>query len=184
MSKSEELIGVFDWERHVFQAEDPEARTIIGTLKDGSTIKGKAQEDALQPGLTYRFMGRWLTHPQYGKQFAFHSFVLSQPLDERGVVLYLARQCPGIGKRMAAAIIEAFGDEALETVRTRPEMVAETIKGITPEKAERAAETLKADQATEQTMVELIGLLGGRGFPRTLPDEAMASPRHANRHEQ
>jgi hypothetical protein len=43
MAKSVEINGEFEWETHVFQDDDPEQRTIIGRLRDGTTIKGKAR---------------------------------------------------------------------------------------------------------------------------------------------
>jgi exodeoxyribonuclease V alpha subunit len=133
--KAVELTGEFDFERHVFGRGD--ARTIIGTLEDGTIVKGRAIEGRLETGMPYRFYGHWTEHPKYGKQFAFQSFTLVQPSGERGTIQYLQRG-PGIGRKRAIAIWAAFGEEALEVVRTQPGRVAEAV-GLPEGKAIEAA---------------------------------------------
>lgn len=169
MADVEELVGEFDWERNVFIDNDPERRTIVGLLIDGTVIKGKAKRGTLQYGLTYRFSGRWTNHPRWGRQFHFNGFTLSQPAGQRGVTLYLSRAA-GIGPAIAEAIWDAFGDESLRILRDDPERVADAIPGLSVETAQGAADRFAAESTTESTMVELVGLLAKRGFPRTLPD--------------
>lgn len=165
--KFEELCGEFSYEKCVFGTDDD--RTIIGLLEDKTTIKGKAREGDLEAGMTYRFYGYWFHHEKFGKQFAFHSFVVAQPLGKRGTVAYLQRG-PGIGRRRAEQIWEAFGPGSLEVLRTKPDEVAAKINGLTPEKAREAAAFFQGHVDLEATTVALTELLGGLGTPRNLPE--------------
>ena len=161
----EEISGEFEFERNVFNSG--EDRTIIGELADGTTIKGRASEGSLEHGLTYRFYGNWTNHPKYGKQFAFQSFTLATPSGQRGTVSYLQRG-PGIGRKRALQIWDAFGSESLEVLRYMPDKVANAIGGMPLEKWVSAAEYFQKLAGVEAVTIELTELLGGRGFPRTL----------------
>jgi exodeoxyribonuclease V alpha subunit len=167
--KAIELTGEFDFERHVFGRGD--ARTIIGTLEDGTVVKGRAIEGRLETGMPYRFYGYWTEHPKYGKQFAFQSFTLVAPSGERGTIQYLQRG-PGIGRKRAIAIWAAFGEEALEVVRTQPRRVAEAV-GLPEGKAIEAAAYFVSLAGLEKVTIELADLLGNRGFPRALAEQLL-----------
>lgn len=172
MASNAELIAEFDWEKFVFQDNTPD-RTIIGSLADGRTVKGRAANGALETGVAYRFYGQWRTHDRYGKQFWFSSFVLAQPISERGTRKYLAR-ARGVGKATARAIWEAYGSDSLEVCRNEPARVAAEIKGMTPAKAQAASEDFRAWQAREGVTIELEELIGKRGFPKSTTDNAIS----------
>jgi len=172
MPRHEELTGTFQRERNVFQEDDPERRCIIGDLEDGTTIKGHAQAGELEGGLTYRFLGRWSTHPTWGRQFHFSSFALATPSGERATIKYLARG-PGIGLKRAKEIWRRFGEESLAVCREQPGTLAAAIKGITLEAAEAIAEYFQAHVRLERVTIELNDILASRGFPKTLPDRVI-----------
>jgi len=168
--RHEEVSGVFDWEKHVFQDADPERRTVIGTLEDGTVVKGRAARGALECGLTYRFMGQWTTHPRFGRQFHFTSLTIAMPAGERATVRYLTKG-PGIGSARAQRIWNLYRERSLEVMRSDPDLVAEEVEGLTPERAEAAAEYFRAHERLERVTIELEGLIGKRGFPRSLPEK-------------
>jgi exodeoxyribonuclease V alpha subunit len=172
MAKCEEITGIFDYERNVFGNAGADERTIIGTLDDGTTIKGRAKAGALETGLTYRLYGFWITHPKYGRQFAFQSFTVATPHGQRGTVAYLKRG-PNIGTKRALAIWDAFGTNSLEVMRMKPEEVAAKVKGITLDSAKAAAVYFQRLAGLEAVTIELTELLCSRGFPRRLIEEAM-----------
>lgn len=172
MHRSEEITGVFDWERNVFQADDPTQRTIIGTLENGTTIKGRAPRGSLECGLTYRFLGQWTTHITYGKQFNFSSFAPAMPAGERATIRYLSKG-PSIGRMRAQQLWNLYGEKALEVLRTAPARIAAEVDGLTPERAESAAEYFRQHERLENLIIEVNGLLDGRGFPRSLPDKTI-----------
>jgi len=170
--KSTEIKGEFAWEKIAFQDADPENRTVIGELTDKTIVKGRARREQLKPGLTYTFLGRWVDHPKYGRQFFFNSFAISEPVGERGIVLYLCR-ARGIGPALAKAIYAEFGEDSLETVRTQPQLVVGRVPGLAVDVAEAAAVMFSSDNAVEHTKLELAGLLGKRGFPHTLSERCI-----------
>lgn len=161
----EELTGEMDYEKNVFGKD--EDRSVIGLLIDKTTIKGKAREGELETGLTYRFYGYWIEHPRYGKQFAFHSFILAQPSGKRGTVAYLQRG-PGIGRKRAELIWEAFGPGSLDAIRMKPDDVAARVNGLTPTMAREAAVYFQSHVALEATTKDLLELLTGLGTPKKL----------------
>lgn len=71
--------------------------------------------------------GSWGTDPKYGRQFKVTTFEIDQQLDERGLARYLANNpaMHGIGPKRAAAIASRFGARFTETLRERPEEIAE-----------------------------------------------------------
>ncbi len=176
MPTPEELTVEFSYERCIFNTG--EDRTIIGECMDTDssghpiTVKGKAAEGALENGLIYRFLGYWTTHYKYGKQFAFHSFVLATPNGQRGTIAYLKR-CKGIGPVTAKAIWEAYGSDALEILKAGPGDVAAEIKGVTLESATAAAEYFTSIESLEKVTIELTDLLSGRGFPKNLSQQCI-----------
>ena len=130
---------------------------------------GFADPGEMEGGLWYRLMGRWVNHHQYGRQFAFNSFVPSRPIDQESMVRYLVR-APGIGKVTAAKLWKLYGQDAVEKLRESPASVQSELdaKGFTQEKAEQAAAFLRSISASEKATIELAGLFAGRGFPRSL----------------
>lgn len=175
-----ELTAVFLHERVRFQ--NPNGDVIIGSARpidaeDQIGIKGPSENGDLEPRLTYRFWGRWTeyTHKRTNekeKQFAFQSFVEVQPHGERGVTAYLM-QLKGIGLKAASRMWAAYGSEAVNTLRERPDLVAEEITGISSKVANAASCVLLDKYALEGCSIELIELFDGRGFPKDTAKRAI-----------
>lgn len=184
MPAPEELTLQFAYERNVFGSG--EGRTIIGVCEEhglpdflltwldgqGVIVKGKALEGALETGLTYRFYGYWTTHPKYGRQFTFQSFVLATPAGRRGTIAYLKRR-KGIGPKRAREIWDAFKADSLKVLKSEPAKVAAKVKGLTTEAAEAAGEYFRSIESLEKVTIELAELLGNRGFPRTVHQQVL-----------
>jgi len=161
----EEITGEYQYTKNVFGSGDDQ--TIIGVLRDGKIVKGKADSEALEAGLTYLFLGYWSEHPKYGPQFLFNSFTLASPSGHRGVVRYLVR-CKGIGGRRAELIWAKYGPDSVKVLRESPEVVAAAIPGLSVDAAREASGFLRSIAATERVTIELTELLAGRNFPRAL----------------
>jgi exodeoxyribonuclease V alpha subunit len=131
-------------------------------------VKIHAADDELVEGTTYRWFGRWTTHPRYGQQFHAQSFTETTPHDRDGVVRYLQR-APGIGPVTARLLWDLFGDGAVGAVRTSPGETSDLVRRDLHD----AAVWLADHQATEDCVIDLVGLLGGRGFPTTVTKAAM-----------
>ena len=174
--KSREIVASFLREKHVFVSDDLAIRTIIGqaTLTaayggDVITLKGEASEGSLMCGIQYRFYGKTVTHPAYGNQFHFDSFVVDKPATREAVVAYL-RQCPGFGVARSGVLWDLFGEQSIDQLIADPKGVCGKIKGLKIDDAKAASALLKTSEATRKTKLELIELISGRGFPRKLTD--------------
>jgi len=144
----------------------------------GVTVKANCEPDELTQGLSYRFYGRWETHERHGRQFIARTFVRTQPHGRAGVIRYLVTTCAGhgVGHATARKLWEKFSGDAVRILREEPETAAAAVgmPHFTDEKAAAASECLKEEQAMEAVSIDLIDLLGGRGFPRDTAKKAVA----------
>lgn len=139
----------------------------------GATVKGPCPEDGLEPGVAYRFVGRWAEHPRFGRQFQFSTFVQAVPASRRGVIAYLTKLCPNVGERKADMLWDNFQARAVEIVRTAPERVA-AAHILSLDQAREAAAALSAHAALEATKLDLFGLFDRRGFPNKIIEACIA----------
>ena len=178
--KNSELIGVLASIDQVFDS-GPDRRCVVGTIRlanrECATVKGYAREDEMERGVTYRFYGHNKTHPKYGPQFNFNSFVEESPVDEDSVLAYLETcRHPDRGSvthRVAVLLFERFGLKAIDKLIDDPVAAADGIKQWGPEKASIAASHLKSSRGTQRCKLDLIMLLNGRGFPKKTIDRCI-----------
>lgn len=152
----------------------PESEVFIGRVRteDGVGIAVLGPTHAPHPikhNVPYRWHGTWQQHPQHGKQF---HFATATPLTHtrRGVIQYLTTIAPHVGQKRAGQLWDVFADAAVETLRTNPEAVV--IHGIlTQDQAQQASQCLHDEAAWESVRIDLMGILGNRGFQlnRILP---------------
>lgn len=160
----EEIVGTFESIRY----SKDDSPFMIGLLKDKTVVKGNAYENRYPaPGLDYRFIGTWETHPKFGKQFKFSSFAMQEPRTREAVIAYILRYTTscGIGPTTASRIVDAYGPEkALAIIKWEPERVSKEIRGLSLANAKIASVQLQGESQFESTLLELTQLLGGRGF--------------------
>lgn len=166
-TNSTEITGQFAGEQ--VRRED----WVIGTLADGTKIRGIAEPSSLKRGDWYKFFGEIETHPRFGDQFAFSGFIESTPADAAGIIEYLTRNCVGIGNGIARQLYDSFGAEAVERLRTNPEACVEEVPRLTLDVAAQASDTLKGIAKHESAKIELIGLFQGRYFPKNAIDQSI-----------
>ena len=95
-----------------------------------------------RPAVGERLMvtGRWGNHASYGRQFEAEFLERLMPQTAMEILGYLSsRVIKGIGPRMAARIVERFGEETLLIMEREPERLAE-VSGISREKAKAIGE--------------------------------------------
>ncbi len=86
-------------------------------------------------GDNLKLTGKFMTHPEYGKQFKIETFEKVIPETEEAIEKYLvAGNIKGIGPVTAKRIVETFGKETIAILKTEPEKLS-IIKGITDSKA-------------------------------------------------
>ena len=87
--------------------------------------------------------GKWTTHSSYGKQFEAEFLERMMPQSANEILTYLSgRVIKGIGPRIAAKIVNHFGDETLIIMEREPERLAE-ISGITDKRAQEIGEEFR-----------------------------------------
>ncbi|MEY8441927.1 ATP-dependent RecD-like DNA helicase [Lactobacillaceae bacterium 24-114] len=87
----------FDW--------DEEEITVTGSFGD------------LSDDQTYRFEGKLVNHPKYGRQFQVSSYHANHPTSREGVINFLSgKQFPGVGKKTAEKIVDLLGTNAIEKI--------------------------------------------------------------------
>lgn len=110
------------------QLPDRQTVTVVGTIP--------------LPAVGERLMvtGKWSTHSSYGRQFEAEFLERLMPQTAQDIMGYLSsRIIKGIGPRMAARIVEHFGENTLRIMEREPERLAE-VPGISPAKAKQIGE--------------------------------------------
>ena len=96
--------------------------------------------------------GRWSTHPNYGKQFEAEFLERLMPQSSAEILSYLSsRVIRGIGPRMAARIVDQFGDATLQIMEREPQRLSE-VPGISRKKALEIGEAFRLQVGIRQLM--------------------------------
>lgn len=126
-------------------AHRAEPVTIVGNLA------------ALNIGETVRAQGRWVTHKQFGRQFAVEKFESVLPRTVRGIKKYLASGLiQGIGETFADRIVEKFGEQTFDVIDHFSARLRE-VEGIGQERARRIKEAWAAQKSVRDIMIFLQG---------------------------
>ena len=106
------------------------------------------------PAVGERLMvtGRWSSHSSYGRQFEAEFLERLMPQTSMEILSYLSgRIIKGIGPKMAARIVQHFGDETLLVMEREPERLAE-VSGISRERAQAIGEEFRLRVGMRQLM--------------------------------
>ncbi|MDD5883966.1 MAG: ATP-dependent RecD-like DNA helicase [Firmicutes bacterium] len=96
--------------------------------------------------------GKWSNHSSYGRQFEAEFLERLMPQTTMEILNYLSsRVIKGIGPRMAARIVDRFGDQTLAVMEREPERLAE-VAGISREKARAIGEEFRLQVGMRQIM--------------------------------
>lgn len=139
-----------------FEDDDLHTFTAIGTLASP------------QPGLAYELTGEWVDNEKYGRQFRFDRHRTIIPKDPIGIYRYLIKTCKFIGPKISEAIIDRYGKDTIDILKTEPDRVASDIKGITPQRANEIKTALLENEENEQLQIELEGMLNIPGIRKNL----------------
>ncbi len=151
------LIGLF------FDPESKEEFTAKGTIVDP------------QSGLTYKLTGDIEESGKWGGQLNFSMFEVILPRDENGIFKYIVRICKFVGNKVGNDIVDRYGPDTLEIMKSDPKRVAFETKGITEERAIEIQQTLLDNEKTEAVMVDLCNILNIPGLRKNLPAELINS---------
>ena len=119
-----------------------------------------------RPAVGERLMvtGRWSTHSSYGRQFEAEFLERLMPQTAMEILGYLSsRVIKGIGPKMAARIVEKFGEETLYIMEREPLRLAE-VTGISQERARAIGEEFMLQLG----MRHLLEFFGAHQLPAEL----------------
>lgn len=110
-----------------------------------------------QAGEQLRLTGHWGIDPKYGAQFRADGFTTLKPSTVAGIEKYLGSGLVrGMGPRMAARLVRAFGLETLDVIELHPERLTE-VEGIGPVRAKRLQDAWQEQKAIREIMIFLEG---------------------------
>lgn len=96
--------------------------------------------------------GRWSNHSSYGRQFEAEFLERLMPQSSMEILAYLSsRIIKGIGPKMAARIVDCFGDETLLVMERDPQRLSQ-VPGISREKALAIGEEFRLQVGMRQLM--------------------------------
>jgi exodeoxyribonuclease V alpha subunit len=108
-----------------------------------------------QPGESLRLVGRWSSHPKYGRQFEVESFTTVLPATIQGIRRYLGSGLiKGIGPVFAERIVDHFGLATLEVIEKEPHRLVE-VPGVGPKRTARITQAWAEQQAIKEVMLFL-----------------------------
>lgn len=131
----------------------------------------------LQPGETYVFFGRLITHAKFGMQYQVDRYQTFIPDTEEGLAEYLASDLFfGVGIKTATKIIRQLGMNAIEKILQNEEVLKE-VPGLGEDTARGLARTLRENQGFERVVIYLakhdIGLKLAQRIYKQYRDEAV-----------
>lgn len=96
--------------------------------------------------------GRWSNHSSYGRQFEAEFLERLMPQSSMEILAYLSsRIIKGIGPKLAARIVDCFGDETLLVMERDPQRLSQ-VPGISREKALAIGEEFRLQVGMRQLM--------------------------------
>ena len=124
----------------------------LSTKDDELVCTGYANVTA---GESLLLTGSYTDHPSYGKQFAVATLEKQLPTTAAAIEKYLASGViKGVGKAIAARIVDEFGQTTLDVIAKEPEKLA-TIKGISKALAQNIHDTFSSGQDLRRVILAL-----------------------------
>lgn len=109
----------------------------------------------ISEGVNLLITGRDKRHPVYGDQVEVVSYTEREPQDAAAMERYLASDAiKGVGKKMAARIVERFGDDTFRIIEEEPEALVD-IKGISERIAREISGQFEKQREIRQSMMFL-----------------------------
>ena len=111
-----------------------------------------------QPGESLRLVGRWSSHPRFGRQFEVDSYSTVLPATVQGIRRYLGSGLiKGIGPVFAERIVDRFGVDTLTVIEETPGRLVE-VPGLGPKRTARITAAWEEQKAIREVMVFLQGV--------------------------
>lgn len=127
----------------VFQNYDNGYSVLRLNCDDGQTVTVVGTIPLPIVGERLMITGKWSSHASYGRQFEAEFLERLLPQTEMEILRYLSsRTIKGIGPKMAARIVDKFGESTLLVMEREPERLS-TVTGISSARAKEIGEEFK-----------------------------------------
>lgn len=134
--------------------------TVCTLDADGDMVTATGCMPYLSEGESVRLTGKWVNHPEYGRQFSVALYEKIAPQAAAAILRYLASgTIKGVRLATARKIVDKFGDESLAVMLNEPERLAE-INGISRQKALE----IGREYATQQGISSVVMFLQQYGI--------------------
>ena len=107
------------------------------------------------PGTVLKITGNWTEHPRFGRQFRVTRAHAQPPATLEGIEKYLGSGLiKGVGREMAARIVNHFGARTLEVIETAPRDLL-AVEGIGPKRVAMIHQAWQAHRTIRDVMLFL-----------------------------
>ena len=110
--------------------------TVLLVKQGNDYITCVGETDEIEIDDELEFEGEFVSHKVYGEQFKFSSYKKMLPQNTVALISYIADNIPGVGKKTAKNIVDAFGEDTVNIIRFNMDKLYE-VKGLNTEKIER-----------------------------------------------
>jgi exodeoxyribonuclease V alpha subunit len=143
---------------------------IIGMFHDGDTeFAGLGSAINPEEGMSYKLWGKWTKHKTFGKQFVFDFYEQIKPKTTAGIFRYLVRVVKWVGPTIGTRLVEKYGEDTLDVIKTDPARVAVEIKGINLTRVKEMQTLLFENEHIEKALIDLEQMFAGLGLMKSLP---------------
>lgn len=134
--KLEKLEGTVE---HIVYRREDSGFTVLELASEDELVTVVGEIISVGEGEELSLLGTYSNHPVYGAQFRAEVCQRRLPVTANAILKYLSSGAiRGIGPVLARRMVEAFGDDTLETMESHPELLTR-VKGISPKKAAEIA---------------------------------------------
>ena len=147
----DKIIGTV--EKIIFKAEDSGFH-VLSVLRHSTQKECVVTTNHLKivEGISYEFLGEWISNSKYGTQLKASSVVEIPPSNNEAMVKYLSSSFfKGVGPVMAQKIVKHFGEKTYDILKTDIERLLE-VQGISRKKLE----VIKASWAENTEINEIM----------------------------
>jgi exodeoxyribonuclease V alpha subunit len=137
----------------VVYSNDINGYTVCDIRHEKDLITAVGYMPFINAGEILKVTGKWVTHPDYGEQFKVMMYEKKLPRTAEAIEKYLASGLvKGVGPATARKIVERFGEDTLDIIRSKPEKLSE-IKGISLNKAHKIGQAFDEQQELREVVL-------------------------------
>ncbi len=155
MERAEEPIKLNGTVENIVYRNDESGFAVIDLAVGDELVTVVGELVGVSGGEELTVWGEYANHPSFGLQFKASAFERVLPRSAAAILKYLSnRAISGVGPAIARRMVEAFGDDTLDVIANRPELLP-NIKGISQEKARQIHEEFRKIYGVRETLTAL-----------------------------